>query len=111
MSAETMEMIVAVPVDGGYLVIDGVSDLIPFSYASIGKEPGTHATVSVELPRLTKPEAIQSLNRWMTSSNKTEKMSLLDKSKKLLNELFDPSSCTMNPAGDVIQLIITSRIQ
>lgn len=111
MSAETMDMIVSQPVDGGFLAIDGLNEYIPFRHSSISRDMESHATVSVELPKPIKPEAEKAISKWMTSAGKTEKISLLNKNEKLLNELFDPSSCTMNPNGDHIQLIITSRIQ
>lgn len=111
MSAESMEMIVSEPVDGGFLAIDGLDEYIPFSHSSISRGYNSSATVSIDIPKPIKPEAEKAIREWMTSSGRIEKISLMNKNEKLLNELFFPSSCTMNPDGDHIQLIITSRIQ
>lgn len=111
MSAESMEMIVSESVDGGFLAIDGLSEYIPFRHSSIGREAGSRATVSIEIPKPIKPEAEKAISKWMTSAGRTEKISLMNNNEKLLGELFEPSSCTMNPDRDHIQLIITSRIQ
>ncbi len=111
MSAESMDMVVSEPVCDGFLAIDGLGEHVPFSHASISKGFGSTATVSVELPKPIQPEAEKAIHKWIASANKTEKISLLDGNEKLLNELFDPSSCTLNSSGDQVQLIVTSRIQ
>lgn len=111
MSAESMEMIVSEPVDGGFLAIDGLGEYIPFRYSSISRGPGSHATVSIDIPKPIKPEAEKAISKWMASAGRTEKISIMNQNEKLLSELFDPSSCTMNPERDHVQLIITSRIQ
>lgn len=112
MSAESLEMVIADSVENGFILIDGKTGEVPFKNASISKGPGGHATVSFEIPTEgCKRDDVNNINWWITSAKKTDKLSVLDKDKKLVCELFDASSCTMNPQGKTIHLIVSSHIQ
>lgn len=112
MSAEMLEIVIADTIENGFILIDGKTGEIPFKNASIRKGPEGHATVSFEIPSEgCKQDDIKNIDWWIVSAKKTDKLSVLDKDRKLVCELFEASTCTMNPQGKTIHLIVSSNIQ